>query len=188
MRSTHRFKGQVLILDVGRLLLDGSPEDLGQAEARVLSTVRQVPLAYRCVAQEVQRRFGERVWLVSKCRREQAQRNTRAYLEETGFFDQTRVPREHVEFCDTNAGKAPIIRRLKGTVVVDDSLEVHLHLPFVPHRILFRPDPDEVARALRMFSLRQIPAEITVVERGWRNVNQTIVDLLGTAHSQRQRR
>lgn len=188
MRRSRGLKDEVLILDAGRVITDGLLEDLIRDEASFLSAVRPVPLAYRSVAQEVERRFGDRVWIVSKCRRESARRLVRAWLEKKGFFDQTGVPREHVQFCNTNQEKAPIIRRLGGTVVVDDSLEVHLHLPFAPHRILFRPDPKEVARALRMFDLRQIPEEITVVERGWRNVNQTIAELLVTTSSRLRRR
>lgn len=183
MSPGRRFADQVLILDVGRVITNGLLADLLRGEASFLSVVRPVPLAYRSVAQEVKRRFGERVYLVSKCGRESARRLVRAWLEKRGFFEQTGVPRDHVRFCDTNAQKASIIRRLCGTVVVDDSLEVQLYLPFVPHRILFRPDPEEVARSLRMFGLRQIPDEITVVQRGWRNVSQTIADFLGTGRS-----
>ena len=182
MRQTRSLKDETLILDAGGVIMEGLPEDLTRDEESFLFTVRPVPLAYRGVAQEVKRRFGQRVWIVSKCRREQAQRNVRAWFEKRGFFDQTGVLREHVEFCDTNAGKAPIIRRLRGTVVVDDSLEVHLHLPFVRHRILFRPDPEEVGRALREFHLAKVPDEITMVPRGWRNVNQTIAELLSVRH------
>lgn len=187
-RSRSRFNDDVLILDIGRVIIDGLLEDLTRDEPSFLSVVRPVPLAYRCVKHEVERRFGRRVWLLSKCRRLYAHNLIRAWLEKKGFFDQTGVPRDHVWFCDTNAEKAPIIRRLGGTVVVDDSLEVHLHIPFVHRRILFRPDPEEVVRACRMFGIDKVPDGISVVPQGWRNVSATIAEFLGSRYFHRTHR
>lgn len=156
-------------LDIGRVTIDGQPEDLSRDDGSFLK-VPAVPLVMQCVHRLVERRYGpEGVWLVSQCRRDQARRNVRMWLEGHDFFGRTGITREQVIFCDTNAEKAGIAQRLKLTDFIDDSLEVLRGMSFVPNRVLFRPNPSEVRRFGGV-----IPEGIRVVERGWRNVCQAL--------------
>lgn len=173
-------------IDIGRVIMNAPPEDLMLDEAKFLSAPA-VPLAFRTIVQLSRRWFagGARIWLVSKCRRLQARQNVRMWLERRSFFEQTSIPRDHLEFCDQNREKGPIAEHLKLLIFLDDSLEVLLAMPLVKHRILFRPDPAEVRR------FGCIPPEIRVIERTWRENGLVIGEIMADAregHSGSRRR
>jgi hypothetical protein len=103
-----------------------------------------VPGVFEGLAALVAIRFSRAVHLVSKCR-EQTEAHTREWLAHHDFHGRTGVPVENVHFCRTRADKAPIAEELALTHFVDDKLEVLSYLVTVPHRVLFRPRPAEVA-------------------------------------------
>jgi hypothetical protein len=88
-------------------------------------------------------RFGDRIFLVSKCGI-QVQARTKEWLEHHRFYDRTGMLRSHVHFCRKRSEKSGICQELGITHFVDDRLEVLSYLDSVPHRYLFGADPDEV--------------------------------------------
>jgi hypothetical protein len=102
--------------------------------------------AIASIAELVQRRFGDRVWLVSRCD-EPRERVLMAWLTERGFFRATGVPRDHVRFCRQRDEKAIICRELGITHFVDDRLEVLGHLiGVVPHLYLLESRAGDAER------------------------------------------
>lgn len=96
-------------------------------------------------------RFEGRVWVISKCGPRIEQR-TRQWLDHHDFAARTGIPRAHLRFCRTRAGKLPHCTELGITHMIDDRLDVHRHLRgHVPHLYLFgaqaAPAPDWVTHA-----------------------------------------
>ncbi|MEV4534731.1 hypothetical protein AB0J82_12960 [Asanoa sp. NPDC049518] len=123
-------------VDVGGVLItptDGS-EDLARPE---------VSGAIDALARLARERFGERMFVVSKCAAATEPR-TREWLAHHQFFRRTGITADRIHFCRTREGKAPIAARLGLTHFVDDRLEVLSHLTTVPHRFLFRPSETEI--------------------------------------------
>lgn len=163
-----RRKEDRLGLDFGKVIGNATLDQARLGSMGEFIQVRPVPLALRCIGQMTSRRFRGAAWIVSKCRRRRVRLNVKAWLEYSERLKQLGIPIDHIEFCDRNWQKAEIARRLRLTHFVDDSLEVLIHMPFVPHRFLFRPDPEEVAE------FGPIPGEIVVIPRGWRNLRAAI--------------
>ncbi len=139
----------ILGVDVGGVLIarvegDADTSFFGK---RFLETPA-VPGAIEAVARLHRGRFRDAVWIVSKCG-EQIEARTREWLAHHGFHESTGIPPERLRFCRRRADKAPICDDLGITHFVDDRLEVLGYLARVPHRILFRPEEDEVRRHAR---------------------------------------
>ncbi|MFG1771483.1 hypothetical protein ACGFIX_18065 [Nocardia salmonicida] len=82
-------------------------------------------------------RFDGNVWVISKCGPRIEQR-TRQWLDHHDFAARTGIPREHLRFSRTRAGKAPHCAELGITHMIDDRLDVHEILrDLVPWRYLF---------------------------------------------------
>ena len=69
------------------------------------------------------RRFGGRVWLVSKCG-PKVQARTRRWLDRHRFFQTTGIPYGQLRFCLNRRDKAPICDELGIGLFVDDRLDV----------------------------------------------------------------
>ncbi|WP_211300418.1 hypothetical protein [Nocardia fluminea] len=66
------------------------------------------------------------------------ERRTRQWLDHHDFAARTGIPREHLRFCRTRAGKAPHCAELGITHMIDDRLDVHMLLRAqVPRLYLF---------------------------------------------------
>ena len=102
--------------------------------------------AFEAVRMLVANRFGNNVYLVSKCG-ENMQKKTRLWLSHHRFYEVTGVPESHVWFCLKRDEKAGICEKLGVTHFVDDRLEILGSLrDIVEHRYLFRPKSNEVRR------------------------------------------
>ena len=100
--------------------------------------------ATQVIAELVEYRFGPEVYLVSKCGYAM-QRDTRLWLAAQHFYDRAGIAPDHVWFCLSRGEKADIAKVLELTHFIDDRLEILSYLDMVPNKILFRPNPREVA-------------------------------------------
>jgi hypothetical protein len=139
---------EALGVDVGGVISNCDTDQAGLRLANPETYLRtpfmpgMVPTLRRLVAE----RFGDRTYLVSKCR-VATQIRTMEFLKHANFFEETGIAPEHVYFCLERAEKAPIARRLRLTHFVDDRLEVLSHMVgIVPNLYLFKPDDNEVAK------------------------------------------
>ncbi len=89
--------------------------------------------------------FNGFVYLVSKCKGK-TQVRTRHWLDRIHFSEETGVPADHVFFCETREGKAPICEILGVTHFIDDRLEVLGYMKTVSKKFLFRPNNSEISR------------------------------------------
>ena len=90
-------------------------------------------------------RFGDRVYLVSKCG-PAVQAKTLDWFAHHDFYRLTGIGPERVRFCRRRFEKASLCADLQITHFVDDRLEVLGYLVSVPNRFLFRPLQREVER------------------------------------------
>jgi hypothetical protein len=141
-------------VDIGGVIIDRVNDALDTSffGDRYLETTA-VPGAFAALRTLADQRFGGEVYLVSKCGR-RVQERTLAWLAHHDFYAATGVAPDHVHFCRKRADKAGICAELGITHFVDDRLEVLSHLHDVPHRFLFNPTPEEVARFAQ--HLRQV--------------------------------
>lgn len=137
---------QRLGVDIGGVIIDriNDGTDTSFFGSGYLRTTA-VPGAFDALRQLVAERFGDEVYLVSKCGTN-IRKKTEQWLAHHRFFERTGILQNHAEFCPTRPGKAAICTRLKITHFIDDRLEVLGYLPMVGERYLFRPNPDEVRK------------------------------------------
>lgn len=104
---------------------------------------KEVSGAFEALYRLVSERFGEDVFLVSKCGVRVAAK-TLHWLEDRDFYANTGIKQDHVHFCRERHEKAGICEELGITHFVDDRLEVLSHLTMVGTLYLFQPRLDEV--------------------------------------------
>ncbi len=149
----------VLGVDVGGVIIDriNDGTDTSFFSTNYLKTTA-VPGAVTALRRLVQERFAEKVFIVSKCGKN-TEAKTIEWLHHNKFFEQTGISPNHVRFCRTREGKAPICQELGITHFVDDRLEVLSHLTTVPHKFLFQGNPNEVHKFERhLASVHQVAA------------------------------
>ncbi|MEO0883270.1 MAG: hypothetical protein AAFY34_11120 [Pseudomonadota bacterium] len=93
--------------------------------------------AMRVIRQLREERFGDNIYIVSKCG-PKVQQKSLDWLEHHNFYASTGLKREHVHFCRKRPDKAPICKRLGITVFIDDRLDVLSHMTTVSTKIHFR--------------------------------------------------
>lgn len=102
-----------------------------------------LPDAFRVIRELINKRFGERVYIVSRVNPEQEIR-ARAFVTSLEFTTHINIPIERVHFCRERHEKGPICKKMGITHFVDDRPEVMAHMPdTVIKKILFNPDPHE---------------------------------------------
>jgi hypothetical protein len=139
-------------IDIGRVLI--APDGGGRGDTSFIGGTVEDALAtppYDGMFDAVvalTRRFGGRVWLVSKAR-PRMQEKTRLWLAHQRFFERTGIPAQHLRFCLERPQKADHCRELGLTHFVDDRVDVLGHLQgIVPRRYLFGPQrPDTIVPA-----------------------------------------
>ncbi|MBL9107081.1 MAG: hypothetical protein JNL82_39645 [Myxococcales bacterium] len=136
-------------IDIGRVII--GPVIGGRADTSFLgSSLRDAlrsppaPGAIEGVADLVARTGGQ-AWLVSKCG-PGVQAKTRAWLDHHEFWRRTGMDRRHLRFCLRRPDKAVHARELRLTTMIDDRVDVLVHLAgIVDERLLFgeqdRPAP-----------------------------------------------
>jgi NADH:ubiquinone oxidoreductase subunit len=137
----------VLGVDIGGVVIqrtgDAEEDDTSFWGPNYLETP-EVDDAIATIAALSRDRFGDAVYLVSKCGVDTEERS-REWLSHNGFFERTGIPPTHVYFCRKREEKAPICATLGITHFVDDRLEVLSYLVDVRHRYLFQARDEEVA-------------------------------------------
>ncbi len=124
-----------------------TPEIIGIDLGNTLIRRREVmPHAFRVVRRLIEERFGENTHIVSRVSPEQEIR-ARAFVTGSEFQSNLGIPIERVHFCRERHEKGPICHRIGITHFIDDRPEVMVHMPtIVTHRILFNPNPDDLAK------------------------------------------
>jgi len=132
-------------VDIGGVIIERTDEsdDTSFWGENYLDTP-EVDGAMAAIAALREERFGDAVYLVSKCGQETEER-ARRWLAHNRFYEKTGLSPAHVRYCRKRHEKAPICSELGITHFVDDRLEVLSYLDDVPHRYLFRPSDAEVA-------------------------------------------
>jgi hypothetical protein len=162
-------EGEALGVDIGGVLVDHvSEDDPGPGARRSYASLVPVDGAFAAVARLVDRRFRDRVWLVSRV----SEANEPAlveWLEQRDFFGATGVARERVRFCRERHEKAAICRELQITHFVDDRLEVLSHLIGVVPNLYLLP-----SRARDMDRFREFLPSVRVVRR-WSDIAEALL-------------
>jgi hypothetical protein len=109
-----------------------------------------VPGVFDALQQLMKRKFGENIYLVSKCG-QVVQNKTLHWLEHNRFYDKTGIKPDHVHFCRQRYEKADICKKFGITHFVDNRLEVLGNLRDVPTLYLFQPRPREVRQFIHFF-------------------------------------
>lgn len=148
---------ETLGVDIGGVIIDRVNDGTDTSFfARNYLRTTAVPGVFDALRQLVAGRFGNQIFLVSKCG-EQVQERTLQWLEHHEVYERTGLARDHVRFCRERRQKAGICEQLGITHFVDDRLEVLGHLATVSHLYLFQPRPDEVRKFARFLDrVRQV--------------------------------
>ena len=148
MHRTNVNKSEAFGVDIGGVLIDRVNED-DETQTQGPSSyadAAQVEGAFGAVARLAQRRFRDRIWLVSRCDKPRELVLIK-WLERHDFFGSTGIPSNQVLFCRERHEKAAICRKLGLTHFIDDRLEVLSHLVgMVPHLYLFQSRASDVDR------------------------------------------
>lgn len=150
---------EVLGVDIGGVIIDriNDGTDTSFFGDNYLRTTA-VPGVFEALRRLVDERFGERVWLVSKCGR-RIQEKTLRWLRHHDFYNQTGIRQDHVRFCLQRHEKAGICEELGITHFVDDRLEILGNLRTAKCLYLFQPNPNEVRRFAHFLDrVRQVNA------------------------------
>lgn len=142
-------KTAILGVDIGGVIIDrvnDGTDTLFFSENYLKTTA--VPGVFEALKELVEKRFGDNVFLVSKCGR-RVREKTLHWLDHHRFYDLTGIEREHVRFCRERHEKASICEKLGITHFIDDRLEVLSGLTMVSALYLFRPRPNEIERFTR---------------------------------------
>ena len=136
-------------IDIGRVIIGpvlNGREDTSFLGSRLEDALHTPPApgAIEGVAELVERSQGQ-AWLVSKCG-PGVQAKTRAWLDHQRFWARTGMDRTHLRFCLRRPDKALHARQLRLTAMIDDRVDVLVHLEgIVAQRLLFgeqdRPAP-----------------------------------------------
>jgi hypothetical protein len=137
---------EVLGVDIGGVIIDrvNDGTDTSFFSDNYLRTTA-VPETFEVLRRLVDERFGNRVYLVSKCGKK-VEAKTLHWLDHHRFYEITGIHPSRVRFCRERHEKAGICEELGITHFVDDRLEVLSHLTTVSKLFLFQPRADEVRR------------------------------------------
>jgi hypothetical protein len=137
---------EALGVDIGGVIIDRVDDnaDTSFFGDNYLATPA-VPGVVEALARLVTGKFGDQVYLVSKCG-QRTQDRSLAWLAHHDFYTRTGIRPGHARFCRQRPGKAAIATELGLTHFVDDRLEVLGYLDTVPNLYLFRPQDREVRR------------------------------------------
>lgn len=162
--------GEALGVDIGGVIIAGSSAsaDTSFFGPNYLATPA-VPGAFAALAELVSQKFGDRVYLVSKCG-QRVQGKTLDWLSHHHFYQRTGIFPHHVRFCRERSWKASIAGELGITHFIDDRLEVLGYLEEVANLYLFQPQAKEVQEH------RQHLHRVQVVD-SWDEVSNAILGL-----------
>ncbi len=158
-------KPRRLGVDIGKVIIQRDTEEWQPNKPR-----QEIPNARKVIARLVSEEFGkENVFLISKADALK-QIESRAWLLENNFYEDTGINPLHVIFCMHRADKAKICKTLSITHFIDDRLEVLSHLvDIVSHLYLFNPRIEETSK---------FPQFLPYVceARTWKNIEELFFD------------
>lgn len=169
---------EALGVDIGGVIISkvGGEADTSFSSTNYLETA-EVPGALEVIKQLVDYRFGERVYLVSKCG-PRVQAKTLRWLKQHHFFERTGVKPKHVRFCLERSDKEAICRKLGITHFIDDRVDVLQSLKSVRHRFLLDPSSRTSDRERRAGS----PNAIRIASR-WSEIGEVLLPHSGRLRS-----
>lgn len=155
-------KQDILGVDIGGVLIDKVADgtDTSFFSDRFIETP-QVEGAFETLARLGRERFGDNIYVVSKCG-PRIEAKSKLWLAHHRFHDITGVTPARLNFCRARRDKAPICARLQITHFIDDRLDVLAYLTMVPHQFLFDPRAGAA------------PPRVTIV-RGWGEVARELL-------------
>jgi len=155
---------EALGVDIGGVIISkaGGEADTSFSSRDYLNTPA-VARAFEVIRRLVDERFGDRLFLVSRCG-PRVQAKTLRWLKHHDFYESTGVNPKRVRFCLERDDKARICHRLRLTHFIDDRLDVLQKLGDV-HRILF--DPHRSASVPKSSSIRAV--------RSWEEIGQALL-------------
>ncbi|MGB4759486.1 MAG: hypothetical protein WBP26_05520 [Candidatus Saccharimonadales bacterium] len=157
-------------IDIGRVITSGATDTASPTifDAGYLDSLA-TPGAFETIRDLREKRFGDEIYLVSKCS-PRIQARTLDWLRYTEFFQTTGVDPEKLHFCLSRPEKGVIAANLLLTHFIDDRPDVlEVMPPMVGQRILFIPE--DVAQGEVPHYNRQ-----TMVEaRGWPAVRSLLL-------------
>ncbi len=157
---------ETLGVDIGGVIIDrvNDGTDTSFFSDNYLQTTA-VQGVFDALRQLVDKRFGDKVCLVSKCGKN-VEAKTLRWLDHHRFYDLTGIGRGRVHFCRERNEKAGICEKLGVTHFVDDRLEVLGNLTMVGTLYLFQPRPDEVRRFARFLDrVKQVDSWQEILEK-----------------------
>jgi hypothetical protein len=116
--------------------------DLGSTIVNT-ATRRAYPDVFRVLKNLVKRLGPAELFIISRVNEVQKVR-AESWIANDGLFEMTGMLPENLFWCAERHEKGPIAEKLGLTHFVDDRPEVLIHMPLVPHRILFNPRQEEV--------------------------------------------
>ena len=155
-------------VDFGGVIIDrvNDKTDTSFFDDNYLASIT-TPDVFESLARLVEAKFGNRVFLVSKCG-QRVQDRTLAWLHHRRFFERTGIPSDNVRFCRKRAEKAPIAAELGITHFVDDRLDVLGYMKSVPNLYLFQPRESDTQQH------GQDPGRVRIVQ-SWAEVSEAIL-------------
>lgn len=157
---------ETLGVDIGGVIIDrvNDGTDTSFFTDNYLQTTA-LPGVFDALRQLVEKRFGDKIFLVSKCG-QRVQNKTLHWLNHHRFYDFTGIGRNHVYFCRERHEKAGICEKIGITHFIDDRLEVLGNLTTVSTLYLFQPRPDEVRRFARFLKyVKQVNSWQEILEK-----------------------
>lgn len=140
-------------VDVGKVIIDGTWNDGADISFFGDNHLKTTPVegVFDALRTLVNSRFGENVFVVSKCGA-RVEGKTREWLAHHRFYERTGVLETNVHFCRRRPEEAPVCEGLGITHFVDDNAEVMLYLKgTVSNLYLFNSDPRAVFFAKHSF-------------------------------------
>lgn len=124
-------------IDLGGVIITRAQSD-GDTSFFTSDYLKTPPVddAIEIIRELKQRRYGDHVYIVSKCGPE-VERKSREWLDYLAFYNMSGISREHIHFCRTRPEKAPICEMLGVNCFIDDRIDVLSHMKSVTTRILF---------------------------------------------------
>ena len=155
-------------VDIGGVIREDTMLDLDSEGHPVVT--EEIPGAFDALRALTTSLGSDRVVVISKAR-ENMQRLTLAWFDDTRFFERTGIPRRNVFFTRDRDGKGPIAHAKHVTAMVDDRLDC---IRFVQESCpgamgVWFAAPDKVA-ALR----EPLPADVTVCNH-WPTIVATLL-------------
>ncbi len=137
---------EALGIDVGGVIIDriNDNTDTSFFSDNYLNT-KATPDVFEVINRMVKERFGNRVYIVSKCGNN-VQNKTLNWFKHHDIYSLTGISSQNVYFCRQRHEKEPICKELGITHFIDDRIEVLSYLKSVNNKYALNPQSSEMMR------------------------------------------